>query len=59
METIVGLYGKGNEIISWCLLYVGLCLVLSSNFVACIVVVEAHYIKFVQVGLTMTTFVEV
>jgi hypothetical protein len=32
METIVGLYGKGNEIISWRLLYVGLCLVLSDNY---------------------------
>jgi hypothetical protein len=26
METIIGLYGKGNEIISLCLLCVGSCL---------------------------------
>jgi len=32
METTVGLYGKGNEIISYCLLYVGLCLVLNGNY---------------------------
>ncbi len=31
METTVGLYGKGNEIISWCSLCVGLCLVLNGN----------------------------
>jgi hypothetical protein len=32
METIVGLYGKGNEIISWHSFYVGSCLVLSGNY---------------------------
>jgi hypothetical protein len=32
METTVGLYGKENEVISRCLLYVGLCLVLSGNY---------------------------
>jgi hypothetical protein len=32
METTVGLYGKGNEIISWPSLYVGLCFVLSGNY---------------------------
>jgi hypothetical protein len=32
MEIIVGLYGKGNEIISWHSLYVGLCLVLNNNY---------------------------
>jgi hypothetical protein len=31
IKTIIGLYGKGNEIISWCLLCVGSCLV-SSNY---------------------------
>jgi hypothetical protein len=31
METTVGFYGKGNEIISWCSLYVGSCLILSGN----------------------------
>jgi len=31
METTVGLYGKGNEIIFWQQLYVGSCLVLSDN----------------------------
>jgi hypothetical protein len=31
METTIGLYGKGNEIISWWLLCVGLCFVLNSN----------------------------
>jgi hypothetical protein len=32
METIVGLYGKGNEIIVWNSLYVGLSLVLNDNY---------------------------
>ncbi len=32
METIIGLYGKGNEIISQHSLCVGLCLVLSGNY---------------------------
>jgi len=32
MVTIVGLYGKGNEIISWRLLWVGSCLVLNNNY---------------------------
>jgi len=32
METIVGLYGKGNEIIVWNSLYVGLNLVLNDNY---------------------------
>ncbi len=32
METIVGLYGKGNEIIFEHLLCVGTCLVLTSNY---------------------------
>jgi hypothetical protein len=32
METIIGLYGKGNEIISWHSLCVGSCLVLSGNY---------------------------
>jgi hypothetical protein len=32
MEIIVGFYGKGNEIIFWHLLYVGLGLVLSGNY---------------------------
>jgi hypothetical protein len=31
MEIIIGLCGKENEVISWCLLYVGSCLVLSGN----------------------------
>jgi hypothetical protein len=31
METTIGLYGKGNEMIFWRSLYVGLCLVLSDN----------------------------
>jgi len=31
METIVGHYSKGNEINSWCLLCVGLHLVLTNN----------------------------
>jgi hypothetical protein len=32
METIVSLYGKGSEIISLRLLYVGSCFVLSGNY---------------------------
>ncbi len=32
METIISFYGKGNEIISWPSLYVGLCLVLNDNY---------------------------
>lgn len=32
METIVSLYDKGNEIISWHLLCVGSCFVLSGNY---------------------------
>jgi len=31
METIVGLYGKENEIIFWCSLHVKSCLVLSDK----------------------------
>ncbi len=31
METTISLYGNGNEITSWCLLCVGLCVVLSSK----------------------------
>jgi len=31
METIVGFYGKGNEIISWCSLCIGSCLILNNN----------------------------
>jgi hypothetical protein len=32
METIIGLYGKGNEIISWRSFCVGSCFVLSDNY---------------------------
>ncbi len=32
METIIGLCGKRNEIISWCSFYVRSCLVLSGNY---------------------------
>jgi hypothetical protein len=31
METTIGLYGKGNEIIFWHLFYVGSCLDLNDN----------------------------
>jgi hypothetical protein len=33
IETIVGLYGKGNEIISWRSLCVGSCFVLSLGLI--------------------------
>ncbi len=36
IETITCFYGKGNEIISWCLFNVGSCLVLNDN---------CHYIR--------------
>jgi hypothetical protein len=32
METIIGLYAKGNYIISWLLFYVGSCFVLNNNY---------------------------
>jgi hypothetical protein len=32
IETTIGLYGKGNEIIYWHSLCVGSCLILSSNY---------------------------
>jgi hypothetical protein len=32
METTIGLYDKGNEIIYWRLLYVGSCLILNDNY---------------------------
>jgi hypothetical protein len=32
METTVGLYGKGNEIISWCSFCVRSCFVLNGNY---------------------------
>jgi hypothetical protein len=58
METTVGLYGKGNEIIFRHLLCVGSCLVLNSNY-TCIIVIEAHCTKSVRIELVMTTFARV
>jgi len=53
METIIGFYGKGNEIISYHSLYVGSRLVLNSNCCACIVIVKTCCTKSIQVGLAM------
>ncbi len=54
METTIGLYGKGNEIISWCLLYEDHVLFWMAIVVTCVVVVEAHCKKSVQVRLATT-----
>jgi hypothetical protein len=46
MEIIIGFYGKGNEIISWCLLHVGSCFVLSNNscYMCCCCQSTLHHI---------------
>jgi hypothetical protein len=53
METIVGLYCKGNDIIFWCSLCVRLCLSWVATVATCVVIVETCCTKFVQVELTM------
>jgi hypothetical protein len=45
METIVGLYGKGNEIISWHLFCLRSCLVLSDNYCCMAILIKACYTK--------------
>jgi hypothetical protein len=55
MKTIVGLYGKENEVISRCF-YVGLCLVLSGNCCCMCYCCQNSCTKFGQVELIMTTF---
>jgi hypothetical protein len=59
MDTIIGLYGKGNEIIFWHSLCVGSCLILSGN---CRCMCRYHWrwsTKFGQVGSVMTMFAKV
>ncbi len=59
METIISLYGKGNQIISWCLFYVGLYLVWSDNCHCTCCRCQNMLQWFGPVRSTMTTFASV
>ncbi len=59
METIIGFYGKGNEIISWCLLCVGSCLVNGNcHYMCCHHWNTLHQINTNRIGMTTSIKVQ-